>query len=129
MRVKGKALSSFLGHVKTDMARLSVEAFPERINKQLAGLIVLPRMALCWFDLQIEKRIATLRANFYEGINGGNHTFKIGFLCLIGIAHLPEKQASLKFRKQFELRPCTTTNIGAMLEEELASGRGIPERV
>jgi hypothetical protein len=29
MRVKGKALSSFLGHIHTDLARLSVEAFPE----------------------------------------------------------------------------------------------------
>jgi len=33
MRVKGKALSSFLGHIKTDLPRLSIEAFPENINK------------------------------------------------------------------------------------------------
>ena len=67
MRVKGKALSSFLGHVHTDLARLSVEAFPEQINKQLSSLIFLNRVAICWFDLQIENRIATLRANFFEG--------------------------------------------------------------
>ena len=71
MRVKGKALSSFLGHIHTDLARLSVEAFPEVVNKQLSSLILLPRCALCWFDLQIEKRIATLRANFFEGNNSG----------------------------------------------------------
>ncbi len=51
MRVKGKALSSFLGHIKTDLPRLSIEAFPEHINKQLASLVVLPRCALIWFDL------------------------------------------------------------------------------
>lgn len=51
MRVKGKALSSFLGHIKTDLPRLSIEAFPENINKQLASLVLLPRTALIWFDL------------------------------------------------------------------------------
>ena len=30
------------------------------------------------------------RANFFVGENGGNRIFKIGVLCLIGIAHLTE---------------------------------------
>ena len=51
MRVKGKVLNTFLGFLKTDLPRLSVEAFPETINKQLCSLILLPRMDLCWFDI------------------------------------------------------------------------------
>lgn len=54
MRVKGKTLNTFLGFIKTDIARLSVEAFPQAINKQLAGLILLRKMDLCWFDIQID---------------------------------------------------------------------------
>ena len=45
--------------------------------------------------------------------------FKVGFLCLIGIAHLPEKLSKLRFYKQFELRPCITTDLGPMIEEQL----------
>ena len=52
--------------------------------------MLLNRQDLCWFDIQIEKRIATLRANFFVGENGGNRIFKVGILCLIGIAHLTE---------------------------------------
>ena len=51
MRVKGKALNSFLGFMKTDIARLSVEAFPQEINKQLISLMLLKRADLCWFDI------------------------------------------------------------------------------
>jgi len=28
MRVKGKVLNSFMGYIKSDLARLSIEAFP-----------------------------------------------------------------------------------------------------
>ena len=38
LRVKGKALNTFLGIVKTDMPRLAIEAFPESINKKLSCL-------------------------------------------------------------------------------------------
>ena len=76
-------------------------------------------MNLCWFDIQIEDRIATLRANFFVGINAGGNVYKIGFLCLIGIAHLPENLAKLKFSKSFELRPCITTDLCEMISEEL----------
>ena len=38
LRVKGKALNTFLGIVKTDMPRLAIEAFPEAINKKLSCL-------------------------------------------------------------------------------------------
>jgi hypothetical protein len=90
MRVKGKALNTFLGLVKTDMPRLAIEAFPEEINKKLVGLQLLNKCDLIWFDLQIEQRVATLRANFFVGYNLGNNIYKIGILCLIGIAHLPD---------------------------------------
>lgn len=97
LRVKGKALNSFLGFMKTDMARLSIEAFPQEINKQLISLMLLKRADLCWFDILIEKRIATLRANIFVGVNAGNKFFKVGFLCLIGIAHLPDHMRKLKY--------------------------------
>jgi hypothetical protein len=126
MRVKGKALNSFLGFMKTDIARLSVEAFPQEINKQLVSLMLLRRADLCWFDILIEKRIATLRSNFFVGVNAGNKFFKVGFLCLIGIAHLPEAKRDMAYHKSFELRPCTTTDIGAMVEEQL---KDMPEDV
>ncbi len=51
MRVKGKVLNTFLGFIKTDISRLSVEAFPQQINKQLSSLILLKNMNLCWFDI------------------------------------------------------------------------------
>ena len=105
--------------MKTDIARLSVEAFPQEINKQLISLMLLQRHHLCWFDIQIEKRIATLRANFFVGENGGNRIFKIGVLCLIGIAHLTEQQRNLKYSKRFEFRPQFTTNLEPFIIEEL----------
>jgi hypothetical protein len=43
MRVKGKVLTQFLGFLKTDISRLSFEAFPARINKQLASLMFFER--------------------------------------------------------------------------------------
>ena len=82
-------------------------------------MILLKQMNLCWFDLQIEDRIATLRANFFVGVNAGNSVYKIGFLCLIGIAHLPENLTKLKFSKNFELRPCITTDLSEMINEQL----------
>jgi hypothetical protein len=112
MKVKGKCLNNFLGIVKSDLARLALEGFPEELNKQLYGLMLLPRQDLIWFDVQIEKRIATLKANFFVGVNLGHSFYKLGFLCLIGIAHLPDSQAGLHFNKHFEFRPSYTTNIG-----------------
>ncbi len=43
MKVKGKCLNSFLGIIKSDLARLAVEGFPQDLNKKLAGLMLLPR--------------------------------------------------------------------------------------
>lgn len=54
MRVKGKALNTFLGVVKTDLPRLAVEAFPQEINKKLISLILLKKCDFVWFDIQIE---------------------------------------------------------------------------
>jgi hypothetical protein len=119
MKVKGKCLNHFLGIIKTDLPRLAVEGFPQELNKQLPSLMFLPRYDLIWFDIQIEKRIATLKANFFVGYNLKHNFYKMGFLCLIGIAHLPESMAHLKFSKGFEFRPMFTTNIGDQIESEL----------
>lgn len=43
----------------------------------------------------------------------------MGFVCLIGIAHLPETLSRLRYYHDFEIRPCLTTNIGSMIEENL----------
>ncbi len=72
MRVKGKVLNSFLGYIKSDLARLSIEAFPQHINKQVRSLILLNKMNLIWFDIQIENRVAVLKANFFTGVNTGS---------------------------------------------------------
>lgn len=105
IRVKGKVLNQFLGFMKTDIARLSFEAFPEHINKQLISLMLLDRQDLIWVDVQIERRVATLRVNIFVGENAGNRLFKVGVLCLIGIAHLTEVNRDLKYSKRFEIRP------------------------
>ena len=45
----------------------------------------------------------------------------MGFLCLIGIAHLPESLQYLKYYKTFELRPVFTINLAPLIEEHLAN--------
>ena len=67
---------------------------------------------MIWFDLQIEQRVATLRCNVFVGENMGNNTYKIGLLCLIGIAHLPEHLEPLSHSDSIELRPTLVTDIG-----------------
>jgi hypothetical protein len=119
MRVKGKALNTFLGLIKADMPRIAIEAFPQEINKKLNSLQLLNKCDLIWFDVQIEERVATLRGNFFVGYNLGNNVYKIGILCLIGIAHLPEKLGGLSYTDQLELRPCLSTNIGPEVTEDL----------
>ncbi len=51
IRVKSKALNSFLGIIKTDMARLAIESFPQKINKKLTSLQLLKNTDYIWFDL------------------------------------------------------------------------------
>lgn len=111
MKVKGKCLNSFLGIIKSDLPRLAVEGFPQELNKQLNALMFLPRQDLVWFDIQIDQRVATLKGNFFSGYNLGQNYYKLGFLCLIGIAHLPDTLSSLRFYKIFELRPTLSTDL------------------
>ena len=85
----------------------------------MPALMLLPKYDLLWFDVQIEQRVATLKANFFVGCNLGCNTYKLGFLCLIGIAHLPDSMNKLRFYKGWDVRPSLTTNIGAMVEEEM----------
>ena len=107
--------------MKTDIARLSFEAFPEHINKQLISLMLLDRQDLIWVDVQIERRVATLRVNLFVGENAGNRVFKVGALCLIGIAHLTEVNRDLRYSKRFELRPFRQLNLGPQVLEELGN--------
>ena len=72
-----------------------------------------------WFDIQIEQRVATLRGNFFVGVNLGNNVFMVGLLSLIGIAHLPEKLAHLSHADSLEMRPCLGTNIGPDVRDAL----------
>jgi hypothetical protein len=79
----------------------------------------LPRMDLVWFDIQIDQRIATLKANIFVGHNLGRNHYKMGFICLIGIAHLTETLTTLRFNKMFELRPTLSTDLNPLVEDEL----------
>ena len=81
--------------------------------------MLLKKYDLIWFDIQIEQRVATLKANFFVGYNLGFNTYKMGLLCLIGIAHLPDSMSKLRFYRQFDIRPSITTNLAPMIEEEL----------
>ena len=51
MRVKGKALNTFLGLIKADMPRIAIEAFPQEVNKKLNSLQLLNKCDLIWFDV------------------------------------------------------------------------------
>jgi hypothetical protein len=127
MKVKGKCLNSFLGIIRSDLPRLAVEGFPQELNKQLNALMFLPRMDLVWFDIQIDQRIATLKANFFVGHNLGRNHYKLGFICLIGIAHLTETLTTLRFNKMFELRPTTNTDLNPQVEEEFSQAN-VPQQ-
>jgi hypothetical protein len=84
----------------------------------------LPRQDLVWFDIQIDQRVATLKGNFFVGYNLGQNYYKLGFMCLIGIAHLPDTLAQLKFFRKFELRPTMSTDLSESVMDELS--RGLP---
>ena len=43
----------------------------------------------------------------------------MGFLCLIGIAHLPDSMSKLRFYRGFDVRPTLSTNIKPNIEEAL----------
>jgi len=73
--------------------------------------------------------VATLKANFFVGVNLGHNIFKVGFLCLIGIAHLPETLSKLKFYRSFEMRPCLSTNLAPSIQEELLKLPGQAEAI
>ena len=49
----------------------------------------------------------------------GNNTYKIGILCLIGIAHLPERLSNMYFREQVEIKPYFADKVGTEFEEKL----------
>ena len=126
MRVKGKALNTFIGILRADLLQLKIEAFPEHINNKLNVLMLLPKADLIWFDLQIEQRVATLRVNVFVGENLGNSTYRVGFVCLIGIAHLPEKMEALTYSDSIELRPTIITDIGPEVTRNLLDPQLVP---
>ena len=122
-------MNQFLGFMKTDIARLSFEAFPENINKQLISLMLLDRQDLIWLDIQVERRVATLRVNIFVGENAGNRIFKVGVLCLIGIAHLTEANRDLKFNRRFEIRPFRELNLYPKVQEEIGDRPVIIDKI
>lgn len=81
-----------------------------------------------WFDIQFEQRVATLRLNVFVGKNLGNNVFRIGFLCLIGIAHLPEHLDYLSYKDSFEIKPINKQNVGRHAEKLMANPQIVPER-
>ena len=66
--------------------------------------------------------------NIFIGENLGNNVFKIGILCLIGIAHLPEHLDYLNYKDTFEVKPYATTNIGKQANQILMSPMSVPDR-
>ena len=84
--------------------------------------MLLERQDLIWVDVSIEKRVATLRTNIFIGENAGNRVFKIGTLCLIGIAHLTEFMKDVRFHHRFECRPFFNNfDLAPRIREELDS--------
>ena len=53
------------------------------------------------------------------GENLGNSTYKLGILCIIGIAHLPVSLEELKYSDSLEIRPTLITNIGPEISTKL----------
>ena len=43
----------------------------------------------------------------------------MGFLCLIGIGHLPDSMSKLRFYRTFDIRPCLSTDLSGIIEETL----------
>jgi hypothetical protein len=66
--------------------------------------------------------------NVFVGENLGNNIFKLGIICLIGIAHLPEHLEYLEYRDSFEIKPMISPNIGRQAEKLLFSSATVPER-
>lgn len=52
----------------------------------------------------------------------------MGFLCLIGIAHLPEHLDYLEYKDSFEVKPIISTNIARQTEKYLMNPQIVPER-
>lgn len=55
----------------------------------------------------------------FVGVNLGDNTYKLGFICLIGIAHLTEAMNKVKYHNSCEIRPLFSTSITQIVEEEL----------
>jgi hypothetical protein len=51
----------------------------------------------------------------------GHSYYKVGFLCLIGIAHLPEAMSKIRYYNTFELRPSISTNLKPSIDETLGN--------
>ena len=58
--------------------------------------------------------------NIFVGENAGNRIFKVGTLCLIGIAHLAESQKDLVYSKRFECRPITSKDLEPYIMEAIS---------
>lgn len=100
------------------MSRVAIEAFPEEINKRISSLIFLKEYNLITFELTIENKLATLRANFFSGETVGNSVFKIGFLCAIGYAKLCDFFEGVSLKTDIKLRPTNNTDLSEEIEDK-----------
>lgn len=66
--------------------------------------------------------------NVFVGENLGNNVFRMGIMCLIGIAHLPEHLEYLDYKDSFEIKPSLKPHIGKQVERVLMNTQTVPER-
>jgi hypothetical protein len=52
----------------------------------------------------------------------------MGFMCLIGIAHLPEHLEYLEYKDSFDIKPALKPNIGRSVRKFLMNANVVPER-
>lgn len=93
------------------MTKLSLEAFPAELNSRIKNLMLMNKYDIMWFEVTLEQRVAILKANFFVGENLGQAIYKVGFLCLMGIAHLTEEMGRYKLYRSFEVKPVLSTDI------------------
>ena len=72
--------------------------------------------------------MATLRMNVFVGENLGNNVFRMGIMCLIGIAHLPEHLEYLEYKDSFNIKPSLKPKIGRQVSRLLMNTSIVPER-
>lgn len=66
--------------------------------------------------------------NVFVGENLGNNVFRMGIMCLIGIAHLPEHLEYIEYKDSFDIKPGLKPNIGRQVHKILMNTEMVPSR-